>query len=86
MAKGTGEKLDTYPLKAPYTDRNKNYVLSCLDCHEPHGGKQELSLLRRMINGQEICVVGSVCLACHEMHGTARGKGKALTFGGPVHK
>jgi hypothetical protein len=40
-------------LKAPYSDYdNSNYVLSCLDCHEPHGTHKRLHLIRRMINGQ----------------------------------
>ncbi len=40
-------------LKAPYSDdANSNYVLSCLDCHEPHGTHKRLHLIRRMINGQ----------------------------------
>jgi hypothetical protein len=40
-------------LTAPYIDSSdSNYVLSCLDCHEPHGTKQRLHLIRRMINGQ----------------------------------
>jgi len=38
--------------KDPYTDPGANYVLSCLDCHEPHGTYKRLHLIRRMINGQ----------------------------------
>lgn len=44
-------------LKPPYVDSpGSNYVLSCLDCHEPHGAKKRKHLLRRMINGQEVAL------------------------------
>ncbi len=37
-------------LKAPYTDRTKNYVVGCTDCHEPHGSRLPY-LLREEVNG-----------------------------------
>ena len=46
---------DEGALKAPYTDTaNSNYVLSCLDCHEPHGAMQKRDLIRRGINGRVV--------------------------------
>ena len=80
-----GKKSNTSHLGAPYTDPNKNYVISCLDCHEPHAAKQEPYLFRKMVNGQEIPLGGSVCLACHDM-GETSGMEKSLKFGGHVHK
>jgi len=66
-------------VKAPYADfQNSNYVLSCLDCHEPHGAKKRQHLIRRMINGQEVVLDSKdqygncyddfdvICEKCHE--------------------
>jgi hypothetical protein len=64
-------------LKAPYTDfPNSNYILSCLDCHEPHGTLNRLHLIRRVINGQIVAAdtapcgqssdMAEVCGKCHE--------------------
>jgi hypothetical protein len=59
-------------LKLPYTDsQNSNYVLSCLDCHEPHGARIRRHLIRRMINGEivandtESTHWNEICLKCH---------------------
>lgn len=64
--------------KAPYTDPNANYVLSCLDCHEPHGTHTRLHLIRRMINGQDVATdstadgcdavpdYAEICEQCHD--------------------
>jgi len=45
-------------LLAPYSKRagweNTNFVLSCLDCHEPHAGKKASYMLRRFVNGQAV--------------------------------
>lgn len=57
---------------APYGDGGKNYVLSCTDCHEPHGAENEW-LLRTCVNGKDnISVPASgkgkwwdFCTACH---------------------
>lgn len=69
-------------LRPPYSDfPNSNYVLSCLDCHEPHGTHKRLHLIRRMINGEEVLAdTGScdmqedwtqICERCHDLTGHA---------------
>lgn len=55
--------------KAPYSD-GLNYVLSCLDCHEPHGSPNEF-LLRQEVNGTQVPNFNShlyynFCLSCHK--------------------
>jgi len=41
-------------INAPYDDASaSDYVLSCLDCHEPHGS-QNAFLLRKEVNGKQI--------------------------------
>jgi hypothetical protein len=68
-------------LKPPYEPDNptKNYILSCLDCHEPHGNYKRLHLIRLRINGATVGTTsppcdGSygenwppVCLCCHDI-------------------
>ncbi len=55
---GTGDQHGAYAgtgtraLKAPYS-QTTNYVLSCLDCHEPHGSPN-ITLLRRRANGGDL--------------------------------
>jgi Doubled CXXCH motif (Paired_CXXCH_1) len=57
---------------APYTQSLFNYVLSCTDCHEPHGSTNEW-LLRNCVNGKDnISVPGpyrwlDFCTACHNV-------------------
>ncbi len=56
--------------KAPYGDPNVNYILSCTDCHEPHGSESQW-LLRTCVNGKEVGVTGvwqwyDFCTACHQ--------------------
>jgi len=63
-------------LKAPYTadgNGNGDYVLSCSDCHEPHGSPNEY-LLRTCVNGKDDCTVPAngqwynFCTACHVVY------------------
>jgi hypothetical protein len=57
---------------APYGNGSYNYVLSCTDCHEAHGSKNEW-LLRTCVNGTDnISVPGpgqwlDFCTACHDV-------------------
>lgn len=61
--------------RAPFTNLSANYVLSCLDCHEPHGTHTRLHLVRRMINGElvagdtgtcdQIADWVTICERCH---------------------
>jgi len=75
-------------LKAPYNTyepNSSNYVLSCLDCHEPHGNYRRLHLLRLRINGGTVGIDSPTCDAnsdwlnlcekCHNMNhgGTCQG-------------
>jgi hypothetical protein len=72
---------DESTTRAPFIDPDANYVLSCLDCHEPHGTKKRFHLIRRMINGEEVTAVGKdswgncetndwlpICERCHEVN------------------
>ena len=60
----------------PYGDNGKNYVLSCTDCHEPHGSENEW-LLRTCVNGKDNISVPfsgkgkwwDFCTACHVLTG-----------------
>ncbi len=55
---------------APYGNEDYNYVLSCMDCHEPHGSQNEW-LLRTTVNGKDnisVTFAGGwwqFCTACH---------------------
>jgi hypothetical protein len=75
-------------LKPPYDDfPSSNYVLSCLDCHEPHGTYKRLHLLRLVINGEAVGVDTNpscanpfssdwenICEKCHDLnHGLEGG-------------
>jgi hypothetical protein len=61
--------------REPYaaaTGAKNNFVLSCLDCHEPHGSENIL-LLRRRVNGENLeetisaldITMGRLCQRCH---------------------
>ena len=68
-----GMKPDSTNRKAPYT-ANRNYVLSCTDCHEPHGSSNGM-LIRKEVNGSSTVTFTSwanrddwltLCLRCHQ--------------------
>ena len=70
-----GNKQDTKKRKAPYNAANKNYVLSCTDCHEPHGSSNGM-LIRKEVNGQSTVTFQdwssrsdwlSLCQRCHKI-------------------
>lgn len=87
-----GDVYDKGTLKAPYDDA-LTYVLSCLDCHEPHGSGNAY-LLRSEVNG--IVISNSIsasdnsngawnqfCLACHEVTDTLSGSACSEGYHGP---
>jgi cytochrome c553 len=57
---------------APYGNASRNYILSCTDCHEPHGSENEW-LLRTCVNGKDNISIPPTgkgkwwdfCTACH---------------------
>ncbi len=61
--------------KAPYKSEsvvNRNYVLACTDCHEPHGSNNYCYLIRKEVNGDAVAVAdntrnswNSLCSQCH---------------------
>ena len=90
-AAGTG-------LKVPYVETTANYVLSCTDCHEPHGSAGDAFLLRGFINGEAVAhpaapnnyaagYWASVCEKCHtEVEGSYASMGScndAINCHGP---
>jgi predicted CXXCH cytochrome family protein len=58
---------------SPYDIVSGGYILSCLDCHEPHGSPNSY-LIRRMINGKSLGETvgigdhdrGNQCRQCHK--------------------
>ncbi len=74
---GAGPDNDKGDTVAPYEDPDEeyNYVLSCTDCHEPHGSPNEW-LLRTSVNGKDNIVTDrwegdwwNFCTACHVLTG-----------------
>ncbi len=61
-----GAGAGTRVLKAPFSS-STNYVLSCLDCHEPHGSPN-ITLLRRRVNGGDLA--GAITTALADPPGT----------------
>ena len=68
-----GDKIAPYPDDSQYTPANPypNHVVSCLDCHEPHGSPND-DLLREVINGTRLPTYvktdlrwWDLCSACH---------------------
>lgn len=87
MHGGSAARDSTYNkgvLKLPYDDvSSTNYVLSCLDCHEPHGSPNAF-LLRAEVNGVVISnpisasdnsngAWAEFCGACHDITATDNG-------------
>jgi cytochrome c553 len=73
-------------LRAPYINSaNSNYVLSCLDCHEPHGTNRRRHLLRRFINGEPTdtaeCSGADMISICGRCHSSSFGHGTGAPFG-----
>ena len=63
------KKEDTKERKAPY-NATANYILSCTDCHEPHGSPNFKYLIRREVNGDIVIINSdndwdSLCSKCH---------------------
>lgn len=72
-----GSRSDTMRRTAPYDAAERNYVLSCTDCHEPHGSPNNGMLIRRVVNGSTTLVDFSgwsdrskwltLCQRCHNI-------------------
>jgi hypothetical protein len=73
----------------PYVETPmSNYVLSCLDCHEPHGARKRKHLIRRMINGGEVADESGIPQAywteiCEKCHVVTHPEGDCGTCHGP---
>ncbi|MDQ7837412.1 MAG: hypothetical protein RDU59_02840 [Thermodesulfobacteriota bacterium] len=72
--------MDATKRKAPYT-ADKNYVLSCTDCHEAHGSPNRM-LIRKEINGSSVVTFDTwndrdgwftVCQRCHTIDSGHKG-------------
>ena len=72
-----GDLLAPYKVGGSYA--KTNYLLSCTDCHEPHGSHNEF-LLRKTLNGAQINTIAGTgqwyywCRSCH-----------VITVSNPMH-
>ena len=73
-ASGIGEYGDLKdPYKVGVSYLRMNYVLSCTDCHEPHGSPNEF-LLRKSLSGTSVGIISgnglwfNWCQACHAIN------------------
>jgi len=66
-----GDLLEPYKVGVSY--QRVNYILSCTDCHEPHGSPNEF-LLRKSLNGTSVGTISGSglwfnwCQACHSIN------------------
>ncbi len=61
---------DAIRRKAPYNAEEKNYVLACTDCHEPHGSPNYCYRIRKEVNGNTTAITDdtkwdTLCTLCH---------------------
>ena len=67
-----GDLLDPYKVGGTYS--RTNYILSCTDCHEPHGSPNEF-LMRKSLNGISVGIISgnglwyNWCQTCHSTSG-----------------
>jgi len=87
-----GDIYDKGELKLPFSDAS-SYILSCLDCHEPHGSRNAY-LLRAEVNGVVVSNAISkdsnangawneFCSACHNITVTEAGGSVCVAAGTP---